>query len=81
MAECSNIYQNLSATPSRDQQQFRLSRINQIKYYFVAEIKERELMSKSLSKYISSFDYFDKSLTVLSVTNGIISIASFATVI
>ena len=81
MAECSNIYQNLSATPSRDQQQFRLSRINQIKYYFVAEIKERKLMSKSLSKYIASFDYFDKSLTVLSVTNGIISIASFATVI
>ena len=81
MAECSNIYQNLSATPSRDQQQFRLSRINQIKYYFVAEIKERELMSKSLSKYISSFDYFDKSLTVLFVTDGIISIASFATVI
>ena len=81
MAECSNLYQNLSATPSRDQQQFRLSRINKIKYYFVAEIKERELMSKNLSKYIASFDYFDKSLTVLSVTTGIISIASFATVI
>ena len=81
MAECSNLYPNLSATPSRDQQQFRLSRINKIKYYFVAEIKERELMSKNLSKYIASFDYFDKSLTVLSVTTGIISIASFATVI
>ena len=81
MAECSNLYQNLSATPSMDQQQFRLSRINKIKYYFVAEIKERELMSKNLSKYIASFDYFDKSLTVLSVTTGIISIASFATVI
>ena len=81
MAECSNLYQNLSATPSRDQQQFRLSRINKIEYYFVAEIKERELMSKNLSKYIAPFDYFDKSLTVLSVTTGIISIASFATVI
>ena len=38
-------------------------------------------MSKRLSKYIAFFDYFDKSLTVLSVTSGGISIASFATVI
>ena len=38
-------------------------------------------MSKRLSKYITSFDYFDKSLIVLSVTNGNISIASFGTVI
>ena len=38
-------------------------------------------MSKILSKYIASFDYFDKSLIVLSVTTGSISIASFASVI
>ena len=38
-------------------------------------------MSKRLSKYIASFDYFDKLLIVLSVTTGSISIASFATVI
>ena len=38
-------------------------------------------MSKSLSKYIASFDYFDKSLLVLSATSGSISITSFATVI
>ena len=38
-------------------------------------------MSKRLSKYIASFDYFDKSLIVLSVIAGSISIASFVTVI
>ena len=38
-------------------------------------------MSKKLSKYISFFDYFDKSLIVLSVTSGGVSLASFATVI
>ena len=38
-------------------------------------------MSKRLSKYIASFDCFYKSLIVLSVTTGSISIASFATVI
>ena len=38
-------------------------------------------MSKRLSKYIASFDCFGKSLIVLSVTSGSISIAQFATVI
>ena len=38
-------------------------------------------MSKKLSKYISFFEYFDKSLIALSVTSGSVSIASFATII
>ena len=38
-------------------------------------------MIKRLSKYIASFDYFNKFLIVLSATSGSISIASFATVI
>ena len=37
-------------------------------------------MSKRHSKYITSFHYFVKSLTVLSVTTGSISIASYVTV-
>ena len=85
-AECNshenhNIYPNLGI-PLSNQQQFRLDRINEIKDYFAAEIKKRaKSMNKRLSKYIASFDYFDKSLIVLSVTIGSISIASFATVI
>ena len=85
MAECNshethNIYPNLGVSLS-DQQQFRLNKINEIKDYFVAEIKERELISKRHSKYIASFEYFDKSLIALSVTIGSISVASFANVI
>ena len=38
-------------------------------------------MSKRLSMYVASFDYFDKSLIPLSATSGEIFIASFATVI
>ena len=38
-------------------------------------------MSNRLSKYIAYFNYFDKTLIVLSATSGSISIASFATVI
>ena len=79
--ETPNMYPNLSATLLNDPQQFRLKNPNEIKNYFIPEIKERELMIKRLSKYIASFDYFDKSLIVLSVTTGSISIASFATVI
>ena len=71
---------NLNANISNDQQ-FKLNKINEVKYYFIAEIRERELMSKNLSKYIASFEYLDKSLIVLSVATGSISIASFATVI
>ena len=38
-------------------------------------------MSKRLSKYIASFDYFDKSLILSYAISGSISIASFANVI
>ena len=38
-------------------------------------------MNKNLSKFIASFDYLDKTLTVLSVATGGISTASFATAI
>ena len=57
----SNIYSNLSAIPSNtNEQQFRLNKIDEIKDYFLAEIRERELISKDLSKYIASLDYFDE---------------------
>ena len=74
-----NIYPNLSATQSNEQE-FRLNKINEIKDYFLGQIRERELISKNLSKYIASLVSFDKSLNVLSILSGNISIASFASV-
>ena len=68
-----SIEHNSIDTSNLNNQQFRLN--------FIAEIKERELMSKNLSKYISFLEYFDKYLIVFSVTSGGVSIASFATVI
>ena len=55
--ETPNIYPNLSVSLN-DQQQFKLNKINEIKDYFVAEIKKRELMSKGLSKCITFFLLF-----------------------
>ena len=68
MTECNCIDHSFHETTNmypNDQQHFRLN--------FVADIKERELMNKRLSKYIASFDYFDKSLIVFSVITFILS--------
>ena len=78
--ETPNMYPNLCVNISNNEQ-FRLTEINEIKDYFIAEIREREIMSENLSKYVASFEYFDNSLIFLSVTTHSISIASFATAI
>ena len=67
---------NSIETSNLDNQQFILNKVNEIKDYFIDEIKEIKLTS---SKYITSFDFFDKSLIVLSATSGSIFNASFAT--
>ena len=46
------MYPNLKLSLSNDPQ-FRSNKINKIRDYFITEIKERELMSKRLSKYIA----------------------------
>ena len=40
MGETPNMYPNLN-----DQQQFRLNKINEIKDYFIAKIREEELIN------------------------------------
>ena len=65
MAKCNSIEIRHIYPNLNDQQQFGLNKI----------------VSKMLSKYITSFDYFDKFLIVLYVTSSSISIASFATII
>ena len=87
MAECNTIGTikcnsvECNKASNLDNQQFRLNKSNEIKDYFIAEIKEGELMSKRLSKYIAPFDYFDKFLIDLLATSGSISTVSFATAI
>ena len=59
-----SIHPNLSAALLNaiplNYKQFRLNNINEIKDYFLAEIRERKLISKNLSKNFASLDYFDK---------------------
>ena len=42
MSECNSI-----ETSNIDKEKLRLNKINEIKDYFIAEIEERELMSKT----------------------------------
>ena len=52
-----------------------------MKNYFNSELKEREAISKKLSKYIVVFDYADKIFITLSASFGNLSIISLSTVI
>ena len=72
MNESPRKYSNLS-----HETHFRLNEINEIKDYYIAEIRDREPIGKKLSKYIVVFDYFDKVLIDLSAASGAISTISF----
>ena len=59
MVECNSIESiehNSIDTSNLNNQQFRLNKINEIKDYFIKEIKEIELMSKRISKSNSFLD-------------------------
>ena len=60
---------------------FRLDKINKIKDYLNAEIKERKDIVKKISKYIVAFDYADKLFITLYASFGTLSIASHATIV
>ena len=63
---------NLETISLNEQTNYRLNEISQIKDYFECEIKDQELLTKKLSKYITCFDYTDKILTVfLTIFSGV----------
>ena len=60
---------------------YRLDEINKIRDYFNNEIKERKDIVKKLNKYLVSFDYLDKIFITLSASCGMLSIASYTSVV
>ena len=52
-----------------------------IENYFYQEINQRKSCSKKLNKYVTTFDYIDKILTVLTATSSGASIISFTSII
>ena len=64
-----------------DVNKYRLDEINKIRNYFNNEIKERKYIIKKLNKYFVSFDYLDKIFIALSASFGMLSIASYTSVV
>ena len=64
-----------------DQTKFRLDEIKKIETYFYKEINQRKLSRKKLNKYVTTFNYIDKVLTVLNAITGGLYVISHATVV
>ena len=80
MSEC-NSFETIGKTNLSEQAKFRLDEISKIEHYFIEETNQRKLCSQKLNKYVTTFDYIDKILIVLSATAGGVSIISFTSVI
>ena len=76
--ECNSIEANDKANLS-EQTKFQLSEIIGIENYFHREINQRKSYKK-LNKYVTTFDYIDKVLIVLSATSGGVAIISFTSI-
>ena len=59
----------INKTNLSEQTQFRVSGINGIENYFHQENHQRKPCCKKLSKYVTTFDYTDKILIVLSAAS------------
>ena len=70
----------INKTNLSEQTKFRLSEIIRIENYFNQEINQRKSYSKKLSKYITAFDYIDKTLFFLTATTGGVLIISFTSI-
>ena len=77
----SNSLETVDKTNLSEQTKFRLDEISKIENYFIEENNQRKSCSQKLSKYVTTFGYIDKILTVLSATTGGTSIISFTSVI
>ena len=77
----SNSIRGIDKTDLSDQTKFRLDEISKIENYFSEEINQRKSCSQKLNKYVTTFDYIDKILLVLSATTGEVSIISFTSII
>ena len=78
MNECNFI--EIDRTNLNDKIKYRLNEITKIGNYFSQDNDQRKLCIKKLSKYVTTFDYIDKVLVVLSVTSCGISIISLTSV-
>ena len=66
----SNSIEAIDRTNLTEQTKFRLDEISKIENYFYEETNQRKSCSKKLKIYVTTFDYIDKVLIVLSATSS-----------
>ena len=76
-----NSLETIDKTVLSEQTKFWLSEIIGIENYFYQEINQWKSFSEKLNKYVTTFDYIDTILIVLSATSSGISIISFTSII
>ena len=76
-----NSLETIDKTNLSEQTKFWLDEIRKIENYFIKEINQRKSYSQKSNKYITTFDYLDKILIVLSATIGWISLISLTSFI
>ena len=76
-----NSLETIYKTVLSEQTKSGLSEIIGIENYFYQEISQRKSCSEKLNKYVTTFDYIDKVLIVLSATTSGVSIISFTSII
>ena len=81
MIELLKEYLKMNNAELTDVNNYRLNQIDKIKDYFNNEINERKGLIKKLNIYIVSFDYLDKILITLSESFGMLSIASYTSIV
>ena len=84
MNECNSIKNNSLKKIDKiflsEQTKFQLDEVSKIENYFIKEINQRKSCSQKLNKYVTTFDYIDKTLIVLSATSSGVSIISFTSI-
>ena len=60
----------IDKTNFTDQAKYRLNEITKIENYFIKEMNQRKSCIKKLSKYVTTLDYIDEILVVLTATGG-----------
>ena len=62
-------------------QEFRFKNKNEIRYYFLDEIKEKELMSRKHKKVCTTLNYIKHFLILTSTITGCVPIFAFASLV
>ena len=66
----SNSIKGIDKTNLSEQTKFRLSEITENENYFHQEIIQRKSCCRKLNKYVTTFDYIEKILIVLSARSS-----------